>query len=243
MCIIAKYLKWVILWRCDYSGCLRRKMGKTMQKKSLSVLLIGALLTASASASVINFSSRASSAGPFASGVAYKSYIDGLTAAAPGAGYCDAALSSFSNISNQVVCHGGNRNVAFHFQTLFGVAANQSGTWGFRAGVDFGRGGAMFLDGVLLDWDSSDLWWAGNFNASSEILAASGVNLNAGNHVLDIYGLEGCCDGTQAAQFQIGTQQWTTFSVGDRQDSRVPLPATLALLGIGAAAVRLTRKQ
>lgn len=214
-----------------------------MQKKSLSVLLIGALLTASASASVINFSSRASSAGPFASGVAYKSYIDGLTAAAPGAGYCDAALSSFSNISNQAVCHGGNRNVAFHFQTLFGVAANQSGTWGFRAGVDFGRGGAMFLDGVLLDWDSSDLWWAGNFNASSEILAASGVNLNAGNHVLDIYGLEGCCDGTQAAQFQIGTQQWTTFSVGDRQDSRVPLPATLALLGIGAAAVRLTRKQ
>lgn len=205
--------------------------------------MIGALLTASASASVINFSSRASSAGPFASGAAYKSYIDGLTAVAPSAGYCDAALSSFSNISNHAVCHGGNSNVAFHFQTLFGVAANQAGTWGFRAGVDFGRGGAMFLDGVLLDWDSSDLWWAGNFNASSEILAASGVNLNAGNHVLDIYGLEGCCDGTQAAQFQIGTQQWTTFSVGDRQDSRVPLPATLALLGIGAAAVRLTRKQ
>lgn len=214
-----------------------------MQKKSLSVLLVGALLTAGASASVINFSSRASGAGPLAAGTDYKNYIDGLTAVAPSTGYCDAALSSFSGVSNQSVCHGGNSNVAFHFQTLFGVAANQSGSWGFRAGVDFGRGGAMFLDGVLLDWDSSDLWWAGNFNASNQILAASGVNLNAGNHVLDIYGLEGCCDGAQAAQFRIGTQQWTTFGVSDRQDSRVPLPATLALLGIGAAALRLTRKQ
>jgi hypothetical protein len=217
-------------------------MEKTMQKKSVSLVLAAALLAASASASVINYSSRASSTGPLASGIDYKNHIEGLTAVAPGAGYCDTALGSLSGITSQGVCGGSNNNVAFHFQALFGVAANEAGSWGFRAGVDFGRGGAMFLDGVLLDWDASDLWWAGNFNAGSEILAASGINLNIGNHVLDIYGLEGCCDGSQTVQFQVGTQQWTTFSVRDGQDSQVPLPATLALLGVGATALRLARK-
>ena len=214
-----------------------------MQKTWMSCLVLAALFTTTANASVINYSSRYSAAGPLASGAAYKSLIDGLTSNAATAGYCDAALSSFSNISNQGVCGGSNQNVAFHFQMLFGVAPTEAGSWAFRAGVDFGHGGAMFLDGNVIDLDTSDLWWNGSYGNTGDILAASGLNLASGNHVLDIYGLEGCCDGTQSAQFQIGNQQWQTFTVRDGRDSRVPVPATLALLGIGVAGLRAMRKR
>ena len=79
-----------------------------MQKKSVSLVLAAALLAASAS--VINYSSRASSTGPLASGIDYKNHIEGLTAVAPGAGYCDTALGSLSGITNQGVCGGSNNN-------------------------------------------------------------------------------------------------------------------------------------
>ena len=46
-----------------------------MQKKSVSLVLAAALLAASASVSVINYSSRASSTGPLASGIDYKTIL------------------------------------------------------------------------------------------------------------------------------------------------------------------------
>jgi hypothetical protein len=63
--------------------------------------------------------------------------------------------------------------------------------------------------------------------------------LAAGNHQLSIYGLEGCCDGPQAARFRLGQGDWSTFATGDALALRsaVPEPTTpvLVLSALGAA--------
>ncbi|MFO1380222.1 MAG: CCXG family PEP-CTERM protein [Chitinivorax sp.] len=191
-----------------------------------------ALCATAASASVIGFSSRYSTQGPLASAADYRNTVNALTAVAPTAGYCDRSLGLFDGINNGGQCGGGNSDVAFHFQIDFNAVA--SDFWSFRAGVDFGRGGAMFLDGNALAFSDQDMWWNYDYANTAGVLQASGINVGAGNHVLDIYGLEGCCDGGQQGQFQIGNGNWATFSARDGQDPvRVPAPATLALLGAG----------
>ncbi|WP_171013475.1 CCXG family PEP-CTERM protein [Chitinivorax sp. B] len=218
-------------------------MGKTTSLLATAITLavcFGA--TSVASASVISYQSRYSPAGNFATGLQYQSTIDGLVATVPTAGYCDRTISTFAGISNQAVCNGGSyRDIAFHYNIAFGVGAADAGQWSFRLGPDFGKGGAVFLDGVLLAVKNDDLWWNGNFNASGELLSTTVGNLVASNHTLDIYGFEGCCDGLQSAQFRIGNGQWTTFSGQDKQN-RVPEPASIALFGAALIGLRISRR-
>ena len=124
----------------------------------------------------------------------------------------------------------------------FGVSAADAGAWSFRSGVDFGKGGALFLDGVALDYKSSDLWWAGNYNSSSQFLAGSGT-LAAGNHTLSIFGLEGCCDGGQQVQFKAGSNNFTSFASTDGLVSAVPEPTTYAMLLIGLGLLGFTARR
>ncbi len=46
------------------------------------------------------------------------------------------------------------------------------------------------MDGQLMVQETSDIWQGGN----SAKLDFS-TTLNAGDHVLELYGAEGCCDG------------------------------------------------
>ena len=54
--------------------------------------------------------------------------------------------------------------------------------------IDAGWGGISILDGNLMDRYDGDMWgnWEIDFEAS----------VPAGNHVLEVFGGEGCCDGT-----------------------------------------------
>ena len=126
----------------------------------------------------------------------------------------------------------------------FGVSAADAGAWSFRSGVDFGKGGALFLDGVALDFKSRDLWWAGNYNNASQFLSGSSA-LAAGNHTLSIFGLEGCCDGGQQAQFKAGNSNFVSFGANDGLISAVPEPTTYAMLlvGLGLLGFTARRKQ
>ncbi len=89
----------------------------------------------------------------------------------------------------------------------------------------------------------NDMWWAGSYANPTQIFQLSGNNLAAGNHTLDIYGLEGCCDGGQQGQFKIGaTGTWTTFAANDGHNP-IPEPASIALFGIGLVGLGFMRRR
>src|SRR4051812_4227448 len=93
----------------------------------------------SAQASVITVQA-ASATSPFLGSAAeYQTAVDAALLT-PGA--ASASPASLDAISHQGL-FGGNSNYAMKTTINFGVAAESD--WTFRAGVDFGFGGAMFL--------------------------------------------------------------------------------------------------
>jgi hypothetical protein len=125
-------------------------------------------------------------------------------------GYCWKYISNYSGIANHGVCpSGSSKNIAYWIEAFF--YANVSGTWEFRFGVDYGRGGGLYIDGNAIEeaW-SANLWWSYNWN-SSGVLKGSKY-LTVGWHKLFSLGFEDCCDGGTALQFKEPSGNWTTWS-------------------------------
>ena len=211
---------------------------KNLPKIALSLIAVGVF--AHANASTITVSTGFSNASAQASAAAYQSVVN-TAVATPGAGYGTTTIASYNNVTNSSL-FGSGSNIAFKSVVNFGVSAADAGTWSFRTGVDFGKGGALFLDGVALDFKSNDMWWAGNYNNGSQFLSGSSL-LAAGNHTLSIYGLESCCDGGQQAQFKAGNSNFTSFSSTDGLVSAVPEPTTYAMLLIGLGLLGFTARR
>ncbi|WP_426079120.1 CCXG family PEP-CTERM protein [Janthinobacterium sp. PSPC3-1] len=213
---------------------------KNLPKFALSLIVLGVF--AHANASTITISTGYSTASAQTSADAYKNVVNAAVVT-PGAGYGSTSVSSYDNVSNSSL-FGSNANIASRSVIDFGVSASQAGAWSFRSGVDFGKGGALFLDGVALDYKSSDMWWAGNYNNASQFLSGSTV-LSAGNHTLSIYGLEGCCDGGQQVQFKAGNSSFASFSSTDglASVSPVPEPSTYAMMLIGLGLLAFTGRR
>lgn len=227
----------------------RQSNARRFTAKLCAALLLAAAGSASLNvqASVITLHTRYSNAGSQASADAYRNLITGLEAKAATSGYGDKVLSSFDNVSNHA-SFGNNSNIATHFDVEFNAAS--AGTWSFRIGPDFGLGGAVFIDGVAVAYKSNDMWWNGSYAVASQDFLFSKL-LGAGNHSLDIYGLENCCDGNQQAQFKASdSANYVTFGANDghnpllmaaRDGAKVPEPASLPLLavaGMGFLALR-----
>ena len=194
----------------------------------LAAMLTAFAVAGSSSAAVINFQTGFSDAGAQLNAAAYQSVVDAAVSVAS-AGYGSGVLSSYDNVSNQSIFGGSSSNIAFKSTINFGVTAADAGSWQFRAGVDFGKGGAVFLDGHAVSTNTSDMWWAGNYGNTSSVFAF-GSNLSAGNHTVTIYGLEGCCDGGQQVQFNPGSG-FQSFSAGSL--APVPEPETYGMLLAG----------
>jgi hypothetical protein len=204
-----------------------------------------ATVAAGAQASVITLQVAGATPAAQTSAAAYKSVV---TSAMNSTAYKGSkSVASYDNVQvNQYF--GSIQNYAFESTINFGVTAQQAGVWNFRTGVDFGFGGALFIDGVALSYNTGDMWWANSWNVSNGILSGS-YNLAAGNHVLQVFGLESCCDGGQAAQFKAANAaSYMTFASSDGLNAvaaatNVPEPASIATFGLGAAALAWARKR
>ena len=205
-----------------------------------TLVAAGIAIGGAAQASQITFETAVSYDGPQASANDYRSVVNAAFVA-PGANSTTVAL--YDNLSNQNVFGGSAWDIAFRSTIAFGVAPGQAGTWDLRAGVDFGNGGAVFLDGLALGYKSNDMWWAGSYADASQSFQFTSVAIGAGNHQLQLFGLEHCCDGPQQAQFNINGTGFTTFGSNDGLTAAVPEPETYALMLAGLAAIGATTRR
>ena len=200
-----------------------------------TLVVAGIAIGGAAQASQITFETASSTAGAQASADDYRSVVNAAFVA-PGANSTTVAL--YDNLSNQNVFGGSAMDIAFRSTIAFGVAPGQAGTWDLRAGVDFGNGGAVFLDGLALGYKSNDMWWAGSYADTTQSFQFPSVAIGAGTHQLQLFGLEHCCDGGQQAQFSLNGQTYTTFGTRDGLDvAAVPEPETYALMLAGLGAI------
>lgn len=197
-----------------------------MKNFKFAALALALAAIGSANAAVITFQTGSSSADAQSTA---QGYADVVNAAVAGGN--TKVLASYDNVSNNSVFGTGNSNIAFKSTIDFGLSS--AGSYSFRAGVDFGKGGAVFLDGTAVDLKTNDMWWEGNYGNSSQYFQVSGAALSAGNHTLTIYGLEGCCDGGQQVQFAKAGEGYQTFTADTL--APVPEPETYAMLLGGLA--------
>lgn len=128
---------------------------------------------------------------------------------------------------------GGN-NVFSHLVVDFSSNASQLD---FQMAVDAGYGGAIYLDNTLIVGKAYDLWWGYDWNNSSQLLSASVNSLSSGNHILEVFWAEGCCNGANSGRFSLGGgASWQNLSTANLDAlAPVPVPAAVWLFGSGIA--------
>ena len=207
-------------------------------KNTIKMLACAASLAVlgTATAADLHVQTGFSDAGSQASAGDYMAVVEAAVAV-PGAGYGSAMLASLDNFNNQSLFGGVYYNIAFKTTVNFGLTS--ASNMAFRAGVDFGNGGAVYLDGVAMAYNPNDMWWNGSYGDTSQSFQFSS-SLAAGNHTLTIYGLEGCCDGPQQVQFNTGDgfQSFTNQTLAP-----VPEPETYAMLAAGLGVVGFSARR
>lgn len=141
------------------------------------------------------------------------------------------ATTSITDINQPL---GGN-NTFSHVAINFSTIASQQIS--FQLAVDATYGGALYLDNTLLSANSTDLWWANNWNNTSEILSVMGRTVAAGNHTLEVFWAEACCNGANGGRFSLnGGTNWSSLTANNLAAlAPVPVPAAAWLFGSGLA--------
>jgi len=130
-----------------------------------------------------------------------QAFVNAVRGSQPGQGYCEADLTeaSWKNRDNcaEGQTEGQMRDIAFHVTVEFDNYIGSN--WNFNFGVDFGWGGAIYMDGHLMRAYSGDIWWSESEDHANEL--GFGTFVPAGRHNLTVYGAEGCCDGPSRIKF------------------------------------------
>jgi hypothetical protein len=115
-------------------------------------------------------------------------------------------------MSNQKTCNesepGSSEMVGYYFRTTFPVTENGT-KYEFRLPTDFGLGGVSFFDGELMKYEGGSIY---ELNGKTSPLDFD-VTLDEGNHVLEVYGSEKCCDGEFSWSFAVNDSFWMEYNV------------------------------
>jgi len=123
----------------------------------------------------------------------------------------DSVRTSITGLNNQAL-GGANGDFGWCVSAVLNVTAATAGTWEFRYGGDFGRGGHLYVRGQAVEEDwNNDLWWAGNYANTAETLEGS-ITLPEGWHRYEALGFEGCCDGGVGFQARAPGGSWQELS-------------------------------
>jgi hypothetical protein len=192
-------------------------------------------------ASTITFESRSyDGTPPLNPGMTVPEVLNIFNSLSTGPGYGSTTLDQILNTSNQNSIGGTDSNLAELYTVSF-VLSSPTLIY-FRAGGDEGWGAALIADGYSLQQRfglDSDMWWAENWNISSQYLEG-GVYLGAGQHTIQWLGFENCCDGNSEMDFSTDNQQtWEVVSVSalDAFAPAVPEPPTWAMMILGFCGV------
>lgn len=208
-----------------------------MKNFQLAVFALAIATFGETNAAVITFQTGESFAAAQTTAQDYRTVVDAAVSASP---YGSTVLTSYDIVSNQSLFGQGATNIAYKSDILFGLST--AGQYAFRAGVDFGKGGAVFLDGLPVALNTGEMWWAHSYVNTNSVFEISQRALSAGNHTLTIYGLEGCCDGGQQVQFAANGGAFESFTA--QTLAPVPEPETYAMMLAGLGMIgALARRQ
>jgi len=114
-------------------------------------------------------------------------------------GYCEVQLDTLEYRNTQTCSRGSRRDIGFDIIIEFEERAKQGSTWHFDFGVDFGLGGAIFVDGQKVKSYAGDIWWARRENHANHL--GFKYDFPQGRHQLELIGAEKCCDGPSRVKF------------------------------------------
>jgi len=131
-------------------------------------------------------------------------FVERIRSAKTKEGYCEKALESVE-YDNSKTCSrgwfkgGARKNIGYDITIEFDERAKQGSTWHFDIGVDFGLGGAIFVDGQKVKAYAGNLWWARRENHANHL--GFKYDFPQGRHKLELIGAESCCDGPSRVKF------------------------------------------
>lgn len=190
--------------------------------KNFAAAVVLAAIAGTAGASTISIQTGDTFSSNLGSAAAYESAVDNSNLGAA------TTIASYDNLKLSLSDASLKSTITFYLATTT--------TFDFRAGVDFGGGGALVVDNTSV-FNGGNMWWNGNYNTPSQYLALDNVTLSAGDHTLTLYGFEDCCSGNTQLQYSTDKgAQFTSFSTTDNLPA-IPEAQNAAMLLAGLALV------
>ena len=145
-----------------------------------------------------------------------------------------------SNVVDNLTGLRLGKNTFGHLQIDLSLVRDNA-NWTFDFGLDAGYGAAVYLNGVLVDSRSDDLWWRYNWN-HSDVFTVTLADLARGSQVIDIYWAENCCNGSSSIRFTNDANQVHTLSVANLDAASIPEPTSIALFGLAVLGLVARRR-